>query len=71
LSRHDDLVTRLARIETGLAESRFAEYVAQRIDLLKIAKATIGELEYDEDAMDIFGLVQVASFLAGDQVEGS
>jgi hypothetical protein len=66
LSRHDDLVARLARIEGGLADQRFAEYVASRIDLLKIAQATIGELELEESG--VYDVVTVARFLAGDEV---
>ena len=65
MSRHDDLVTRLARIDQGLAEQRLAEFIAERIDILKIAQATIGEMEMDDAG--VYDVVTVARFLAGEE----
>lgn len=67
MSRHDDLVARLARIEAGLADQRLAEYIATRIDILKIAAATLGELGFDEETVGVYDIVQTAAFLSGDE----
>ena len=61
--RHDDLVARLSRIEEGLADQRLAQYIAARIDILKIAAATIGEM----DDAGVYDVVTVARFLVGEE----
>ena len=55
----------MARIDRGLAERRFAEYVAERIDLLQIAQSVIGEMEMDDAG--VYDVVTVARFLAGEE----
>ena len=65
MSRHEDLVARLARIEDGLADQRLAEFIAERIDILKIAAATIGEMEMDDAG--VYDVVTVARFLVGEE----
>ena len=65
MSRHNDLVSRLARIERGLEDQRFVEYVADRIELLQIAQSVIAEMEMDEPA--VYDVVTVARFLAGEE----
>lgn len=64
LPRHDELVKQLARIHENTADQRFVEFVAERVDLLKIANAVIGELEYEDAA--IYDVVTVARFLTGE-----
>jgi hypothetical protein len=67
LSRHEHLVTRLARIREGLADQRMAEFIAERIDILKIAAATLGEIEDSGCDTTLTDVVDVARFLAGEE----
>lgn len=69
LSRHDDLASRLARVEEGAADKRLTEYIATRIDILKIAAATLGELGFEEETVGVYDIVQTAAYLAGDEVQ--
>lgn len=66
MARHDDLVRRLARIEEGLNDQRVAEMIAERIDVVKIAAATLGELGFEDTDMDAFAIVSMARFLVGE-----
>lgn len=65
-SEHESLVVRLARIREGLADQRMAEYIAERIDILKIAAAVLGEIEEDGRDTSLTDVVDVARFLAGE-----
>lgn len=49
--------------ESGLA------YVADRADIVRAAKALADDLECED--LDVFALVELAGFLAGDTVESS
>jgi hypothetical protein len=45
-------------------------FVSERADIIRAAKALLDDLDLDEET-DIFAVMEVASFLAGDNVEGS
>lgn len=54
----------------AIGQASGLQYVADRGDILRGAKALISELEAG-DAEDIYDVLAVASFLAGDSTEGS
>ena len=52
-----------------VGEASGFKYVADRVDIMRAAKALADELKVED--LDVFALIELASFLAGDNVEGS
>lgn len=61
-----DKKTRRILEQTGAASG--FRYVADRADIIRTAKALADELEFEDDT-DIYAVLDVARFLAGDSTE--
>lgn len=61
-----DKKTRRILEQTG--EASGFRYVADRGDIVRAAKALADELEIED--LDVFALIELASFLAGEHAEG-
>ena len=61
-----DKKTRRLLDQTGKASG--FRYVADRADIIRTAKALADELEFEDDT-DIYAVLDVARFLAGDSTE--
>lgn len=69
MSRADELNKIARRQLDSIGTASGLRYVAERADIVRQAKALIDDLEL-EDEIDIYAVLEVAGFLAGDKVEG-
>lgn len=68
LSKRDQL-NRIARRQIEASGGGSMKYIAERLDILVMAKGFLEDNEIEE--YDIMDILSVAEFLAGDRVEGA
>lgn len=68
MSRRDQLNSIARRQLENLGQASGMRYVAERLDILKAAKAFLDENDFED--YDIMDVLTTAEFLAGDRVEG-
>lgn len=69
MSRRKQLDKIARRHLEQVGEASGFKYVAERADVVRSAKALADDLGIED--LDVFALIELASFLAGDNVEGS
>lgn len=69
MSRRKQLDKIARRHLDQVGEASGFKYVAERADIVRAAKALADDLDIED--LDVFALIELASFLAGDSVEGS
>lgn len=69
MSRADELNKIARRQLDSIGRASGLVYAAERADLVRQARSLIRELDL-EDEVDVYAVLEVAGFLAGDRTEG-
>lgn len=64
--RKKELEKRARRLLESVGEESGFKYVAERAEIVRAAKALADDLEIED--LDIFALIELSGFLAGDRV---